>query len=666
MTFAQAQSECSNSANGSVKRLDDAKRRPPSPLAAQHGARQNDAAMIHVNDLTCRVAGRTLIDGATVALPEGARVGVVGRNGTGKTTLFKLIAGDLQPDDGAITIPKAARLGRVAQEAPSGPEALIDVVLAADTERAALLAEQETATDPHRISDIVTRLIDIDAYEAPSRAAKILSGLGFDEAAQQRPCSDFSGGWRMRVALAAVLFAEPDLLLLDEPTNHLDLEGTLWLQDYLAKYPRTVLVISHDRDLLNASVDHILHFDNGKLTLWKGDYDRFDAGRREKFALDQKAAKAQADERARLEAFIARFKAKASKATQAQSRVKRLAKMQPIAAVIERSVVPFQIPAPEKELAPPLIALDGVSAGYGDLTILKKLDLRIDPDDRIALLGANGNGKSTFAKLLAGRLQASAGRLSKSERTLVGFFAQHQLEDLDLTSSAYDHVRRKMPGAAEAQVRSRTAQIGFSGLRADTKVEKMSGGEKARLAFGLAVFEGPHLLILDEPTNHLDIDSRESLAQALNEFPGAVILISHDRHLLDATADRLWVVADGGVRAFEGDLDDYRRYILSADGSGRASKNAGSGTGRSSEAAEKRVDVGALRKKIASIEEIIGQCESEIARIDAELAAAQGFPDKPEKAAELGKRRAEFTQALAEAEETWLGASAELEEAAAA
>ncbi|MGA0531032.1 ABC-F family ATP-binding cassette domain-containing protein [Hansschlegelia sp. KR7-227] len=623
--------------------------------------------MIHVNDLTCRVAGRVLIDKSTVALPDGARVGVVGRNGTGKTTLFKLIAGDLQPDDGSVGIPKGTRLGRVAQEAPSGPEALIDVVLAADLERAVLMAEVETATDPDRISDIVTRLIDIDAYEAPSRAARILSGLGFDDEAQKRPCSDFSGGWRMRVALAAVLFSEPDLLLLDEPTNHLDLEGTLWLQEYLAKYPRSVLVISHDRDLLNASVDHILHFENGKLNLWKGNYDQFDRMRREKLSLDLKAQKAQADERARLEAFIARFKAKASKATQAQSRVKRLAKMQPISAVIERTVTPFEIPEPERELAPPLIALDGVSVGYGERTILHKLSLRIDPDDRIALLGSNGNGKSTFAKLLAGRLGTQAGRVNKSEKILVGFFAQHQVEDLDVDATPYDHIRQKMPAASDAQVRGRVARIGFPGDRANTVVGKMSGGEKARLAFGLAVFNGPHLLILDEPTNHLDIDSRESLAQALNEFSGAVILISHDRHLLDATADRLWVVGDGGVSAFDGDLDDYRRYILSAEGQGRASKKPGGGTGKSAEAAEgKRVDPGALKKKIASLEEVIGQCESEIGRIDAELAAGRGFPDKPQKAAELGRRRAEFAAALSEAEETWLAATADLEGAAAA
>ena len=622
--------------------------------------------MIHVNDLTCRVAGRTLIDDATVALPEGARVGVVGRNGTGKTTLFKMLSGDLQPDDGSITIPRSARIGKVAQEAPSGPEALIDVVLAADLERTALMKESETATDPDRIAAVVERLMDIDAYDAPSRAARILSGLGFDEDAQQRPCSDFSGGWRMRVALAAVLFSQPDLLLLDEPTNHLDLEGTLWLQDYLAKYPRTVLVISHDRDLLNASVDHILHFENGKLNLWKGNYDLFDKMRREKLLLDQKAQKAQADERQRLEAFIARFKAKASKASQAQSRVKRLAKMQPIAAMIERSVTPFFIPEPEKELAPPLLALDGVSAGYGDRTILHKLDLRIDPDDRIALLGSNGNGKSTFAKLLAGRLNAMSGRVNKSEKMLVGFFAQHQVEDLNIEATPYDHIRQKMPAASDAQVRGRVAKIGFPGERANTVVGKMSGGEKARLAFGLAVFHGPHLLILDEPTNHLDIDSRESLAQALNEFPGAVILISHDRHLLDDTADRLWLVADGGVRSFDGDLDDYRKYILSADGSGRKSKNAGGGTGKSSEPARKQVDVGALKKKISSLEELMQSCEREISKIDGELAKAGGYPNEPKKAATLGKRRDEFAQALAEAEETWLGASAELEGAAAA
>jgi ATP-binding cassette subfamily F protein 3 len=467
------------------------------------------------------------------------------------------------------------------------------------------------------------------------------------------------------VALAAVLFSEPDLLLLDEPTNHLDLEGTLWLQDYLAKYPRTVLVISHDRDLLNASVDHILHFENGKLNLWKGNYDQFDRMRREKLSLDLKAAKAQDEERKRLEAFVARFKAKASKASQAQSRVKRLAKMQPISAVIERSVTPFHIPDPERELAPPLIALDGVSVGYDDATILHKLSLRIDPDDRIALLGANGNGKSTFAKLLAGRLTPQEGRVNKSEKILVGFFAQHQVEDLNLEATAYDHIREKMPGAAEAQVRGRTAQIGFSGDRANTRVEKMSGGEKARLAFGLAVFNGPHLLILDEPTNHLDIDSRESLAQALNQFSGAVILISHDRHLLDDTADRLWLVGGGGVEAFEGDLEDYRRYILSAEGSGRASKKVGKGTGKRSEPPAKRADAGAIKKKITELEGLIAQCEAEIGRLDAELAAGQGFPGKSEKAAELGRRRAQVAQALAEAEETWLAASAEYEAAAA-
>ncbi|GLK67567.1 ABC-F family ATP-binding cassette domain-containing protein [Hansschlegelia plantiphila] len=618
--------------------------------------------MIHLNDITCRIAGRALLDHATVAIPDNARVGVVGRNGTGKTTMFKLISGALQPDDGVVTIPKGLRIGSVAQEAPSGPEALIDVVLAADKERAALFLELETATDPDRIGEIMERLDDIDAYDAPSRAARILSGLGFDEEAQGRPCADFSGGWRMRVALAAVLFSEPDLLLLDEPTNHLDLEGTLWLQDYLARYPRTVLVISHDRDLLNASVDHILQFDNGKLVLWKGDYDLFDKMRREKFALDLKAQKGQEEERKRLEGFIARFKAKASKATQAQSRVKRLAKMQPIQAVVERSVVPFRIPEPARELAPPLIALDGVSAGYGDRTILSKLNLRLDPDDRIALLGSNGNGKSTFAKLLAGRLQASAGRVSRSDRIVVGFFAQHQVEDLDLKASAYDHIRRRMPDAAESVVRSRTAQIGFPGERSDTKVEKMSGGEKARLAFGLAVFEGPHLLILDEPTNHLDIDSRESLAQALNEFGGAVILVSHDRHLLDATADRLWLVGDGGVRAFDGDLDDYRKYILQAEARQRKAAKAAAAQPQPKRAA----DPGPLRKKIASLEALMADCNGEIARIDAELAASGALRDKPEKAADLSRRRAEFERALADAEETWLAASADLEEVAAA
>ncbi len=463
-------------------------------------------------------------------------------------------------------MPARARIGRLAQEAPDGPQSLIEVVLAADTERLNLLAEAETAHDPHRIAEIQTRLADIGAHAAPARAAAILAGLGFDAAAQQRACSDFSGGWRMRVALASVLFAEPDLLLLDEPTNYLDLEGTLWLTDHLERYPRTVIVISHDRDLLDDAVDWILHIDAGKLALYRGGYTSFARQRAERQALNAAAAKKQEAERKHLQSFIDRFKAKATKARQAQSRVKKLAKLLPIAAIANDDVRPIEIPPPAKPLSPPIIALDRVSVGYEPgKPVLRRLTLRIDTDDRIALLGPNGNGKSTLAKLLAGRLAPFDGTVTRPERIEVAYFAQHQLDELVPAQSVYEHVRRLMPDAPEAKVRARAGGIGFSGERADTPVANLSGGEKARLLLGIATFAGPHLIILDEPTNHLDIDSRAALIEAINDYPGAAILVSHDRHLIEACADRLWLVGEGTVAPYEGDLDDYRRLVLGRD-----------------------------------------------------------------------------------------------------
>src|SRR3954470_2747451 len=522
--------------------------------------------MLVLDDISIRLAGRLLLDGASARIPDGARVGLIGRNGIGKTTLFRAITGELPLEHGSFSLPARARIGRLAQEAPSGPESLIDVVLAADTERTGLLVEAETATDPHRIAEIQTRLADIGAHAAPARAASILAGLGFDATAQQRPCTDFSGGWRMRVALAAVLFSEPDLLLLDEPTNYLDLEGTLWLTDHLARYPRTVIVISHDRDLLDDAVDWIMHLDGGKLTLYRGGYTSFARQRAERQALDAKFAKKQELERKKLQAFIDRFKAKATKARQAQSRAKRLARLEPIAAVANDEVRPIAFPAPAKPLSPPIIALEKVSVGYeADRPVLRRLSLRIDTDDRIALLGPNGNGKSTLAKLLAGRLAPFDGTVTRPDRIEVAYFAQHQLDELVPTQSVYDHVRRLMPDAPEAKVRARAGSIGFTGERADTPVEKLSGGEKARLLLGFATFAGPHLIILDEPTNHLDIDSRAALIEAINDYPGAAILVSHDRHLIEACADRLWLVGDGTVAPYEGDLDDYRRLVLGRD-----------------------------------------------------------------------------------------------------
>jgi ATP-binding cassette subfamily F protein 3 len=623
--------------------------------------------MLHINDLSYRIEGRVIFDRATAGIPGGHKVGLVGRNGAGKTTLLKLIAGELAPDDGSVSVPRATRIGWVAQEAPGGPERLIDFVLSADRERGRLLAEAETEENPVRIADIHQRLADIGAYAAPARAARILAGLGFDSEAQQRPCAEFSGGWRTRIALAAVLFTEPELLLLDEPTNYLDLEGTLWLEDYLRAYPHTVVIVSHDRDLLNRAVTSILHLSQGRLTLYGGGYDQFEETRREKQRLDLKLKKRQDDERRRIEAFIARFKAKASKASQAQSRVKALARMQPIAEQIEERVAPFLLPNPAKALASPLVRLEGAAAGYTvDRPVLRDLNLRLDADDRIGLLGANGNGKSTFARLIAGRLPAMAGRRAASDKMTVGFFAQHQMDDLPPRLTPYDHISKLMPDATEAQRRAKLGTLGFGIDKADTRAENLSGGEKARLLLALAAFHAPHLLILDEPTNHLDVDAREALARALNAYEGAVILISHDRHLMDACADRLWVVRDGTVRPYDGDMDTYRVECLAerggdVDGPRSGAKPNGQAKLSPQEArrlaAETRAALAPLRKAVAKVEAEIEVLSGKIAAIDAALADAGLYARDAVRAQALARERGALERARAGAEEAWLAAS---------
>jgi ATP-binding cassette subfamily F protein 3 len=624
--------------------------------------------MLSITEISVRIAGRLLIDHGSVQIVPGARVGFVGRNGVGKSTLFAAIRGELPTETGTITTPPRWRVGSLAQEAPDGPESLIEVVLKADLEREALLREAETAHDPTRIADIQTRLVDIDAHSAPARAAAILSGLGFSTEDQARSCSEFSGGWRMRVALAATLFAAPDLLLLDEPTNYLDLEGTLWLEDHLANYPRTVIVISHDRDLLDTSVDQILHLDRGKLTLYKGTYSSFEEQRATREMLDAKHAKRQADERKRLQAFVDRFKAKASKARQAQSRVKMLEKMKPITALVTQDVREISFPNPEKMLSPPIIAVDDVSVGYDPKKpVLNRVTLRIDTDDRIALLGSNGNGKSTLVKLLANKLPPFSGHVTRAEKLSVGYFAQHQVDELNLDGSPYDHVRKLMPDAPETKVRGRTGAIGFSGKAGDTLVKNLSGGEKARLLLGLATFFGPNMIILDEPTNHLDIDSRAALAEAINEFPGAVIMVSHDRYLIEACADQLWVVADHAVTTYDGDLDDYRRMVLSARGMRTNSRDRGGNEragGRDKpqrNKSEKRVP---LKQKISEAEVEIARINGIISKIDTALALPDLFKRDPKQAAQLTKARASAASALQRAEEEWLAASSQYEEAA--
>jgi ATP-binding cassette subfamily F protein 3 len=517
--------------------------------------------MLRIENLVFDAWGRRFFDSASVFIPAGTKVGLVGRNGVGKSTLFKLIVGDLIPVGGEILLPKSARIGSVDQEHPATPTSLLDTILAADARREALNAALEVA-EPEQLADIYQQLNAIDADRAPARAAEILSGLGFSNADLDRPMAEFSGGWRMRVALAAALFAEPDLLLLDEPTNYLDLEGALWLEARLKKYPHTALIISHDRELLNNSVDAILHLSHGKLDLYTGGYNDFETRRAEKSRL-QAATKAKQDvERAHLQRFIDRFRAQASKATQAQSRIKRLAKLEPIAEVVEERVAPFTLPSPTRPLAPPLLQLEGAAVGYNGAPVLRDLNLRLDVDDRIGLLGVNGAGKSTFAKMIAGALPLQAGQMKREQRIRVGWFHQHQIEALDPEDTPLDILRRERPDDSESSRRSRLAQFGLSFDKQETTVANLSGGERARLLLNLVAMQAPHLLILDEPTNHLDIDSRRALLDALNDYEGAVILVTHDRSLIELVADRLWLTADGRIKPFAGDMDDYARFIL--------------------------------------------------------------------------------------------------------
>ncbi len=614
--------------------------------------------MLRISDLSYSVEGRPLFQGASATIPEGHKVGLVGPNGAGKTTLLRLIRGELTLDGGEIALPRHARVGGVAQEVPASNVSLLDTVLAADTERARLMAEARSATDPARIAETQTRLADIDAWSGEARAASILRGLGFDAAAQLRPCSDFSGGWRMRVALAGVLFARPDLLLLDEPTNHLDLEGALWLEQYLARYPYTVIVISHDRDLLNRAVGAILHLENRQLTFYQGGYDTFARTRAQQHAAKAAQAKKQAAQRAHLQSFVDRFRAKASKARQAQSRVRMLEKMVPITAPEEVTKRVFTFPEPE-QLSPPIIALEGAAVGYGDTAILKRLNLRIDQDDRIALLGRNGEGKSTLSRLLAGKLQVMEGRIQRSSRLRIGYFAQHQVDELELDDTPLMHLRRERPEEHHSRLRARLAGFGLGADQAETAVRKLSGGQKARLSLLLATLDAPHLLILDEPTNHLDIESREALVSALSEYSGAVILVSHDMHLLGMAADRLWLVRDGAVAPYAGDLESYRAALLAPPPEEARAKPATPKPARPS-----RNDRQALRREARICEDRVNRLSEMLKKLDEILANPSLY--EPDKAAEAGKwsrKHAEAREAMERAEALWMDALEKLEAA---
>lgn len=618
--------------------------------------------MLNFDGITVRLGGRTIIDRATAALPSNSRIGLIGRNGAGKSTLMKVLIGSFDPDEGRLDMPRNTRIGYIAQEAPSGTSTPIETVLAADTERAALMIEAETCEDPNRLGEVHERLLAIDAYAAPARAARILVGLGFDDAMQNLPLDSYSGGWKMRVALAALLFSQPDLLLLDEPSNHLDLEATLWLESFLKSYPGMMVVISHERDLLNNVVDHILHLENGKTTLYPGGYDAFERQRAER-AAQLAAAKASQDaQRAKLQDYIARNSARASTAKQAQSRAKALAKMQPIAAMSEDPTLSFDFPNPDA-LRPPLVTLDMASVGYTEGTpILQRLNLRLDPDDRLALLGRNGNGKTTFARLLAAQLAPMEGEIAKAGKMRVGYFTQYQVEELDGGDTALEHMTRQMQGATPAAVRAQLGRFGFSGIKATTQVGKLSGGERARLALALITREAPHMLILDEPTNHLDVDAREALVQALNAYEGAVVLISHDRHMLELTADRLVLVDHGTAVEFSGSMDDYTDLIL-----GRNQPKAEGGKfnkkGDRKAAAQAREKVQEMRKRARDAEAELERLTAERRAVDQAMAEPGSAEPRYAKMTmtELMKRSAEIAAALEKAEAAWLTASEALE-----
>jgi ATP-binding cassette subfamily F protein 3 len=625
--------------------------------------------MLTISGLTYRVGGRhgrALFNEASAQIPARCKLGLVGRNGAGKSTLLDLIRGRLLPDTGDIFVPKSWRIGFLAQEAPGGQQNALETVLAADRERAALLRELEDDPSPMRIAEIEARLDEIGARAAPARAARILAGLGLDAAMQERPLSELSGGWRMRVALAAVLFAEPDLLLLDEPTNHLDLEAALWLERFLRRYRHSFILVSHDRQLLNAATTTTLHLDNGKLAVYSGGFDAFLRARREAATRQAALAQRQQRERDRLQSFIDRFRYKASKARQAQSRIKALARLEPVALIADAAPVTLRLPPPP-ELSPPLMSLDRVSTGYvRSEPVLSRLDLRLDPDDRIALLGANGNGKTTFARLLAGRLEPFSGRMVRAPKLSCGFFAQHQIEEMRPAESAFDHLAALMPDSPPETVRARLGGFGFSQDKAFVPVSELSGGERARLNLAIVTHEAPGLLILDEPTNHLDMETREALVAALAEYAGAVVLVSHDWHLVELVADRLWLVEDGTVRVFEDDLDAYRRRLLERDepAPSRAASAAPAGNDRRAgrrEAAERRLALEPLRRKARLAEAAAARLAAEQQALDRSLLEPGAFGGQGAALSEALKRRAELARMIAEAETEWFEAAAELE-----
>lgn len=631
--------------------------------------------MLQINQLTLRVGGRVLLDQATAVLDAGERVGLVGRNGTGKSTLLRAIMGEIAWESGSIIVPPRWTIGTIEQEPPAGDQSLIEAVLAADKERVALEREAETADDPARIGEIHTRLADIGAHSAPARAASILAGLGFGQDKIDMPCQDLSGGQRMRISLARLLFRAPDVLLLDEPTNHLDLDAALWLEGFLASYRGSILIVSHDRHLLNNIAKRTIHLHGRRLRSYAGGYDRFERTRREELARQSIMHTRQQAERRRLQDFVDRFRYKASKAKQAQSRLKMIARMEPIAAAMEDHSIAFDFPKPEP-LSPPLVRLEKVNAGYGAKPILRDLELDIDPDDRIAILGPNGAGKSTLMKLLAGRLTALDGKLRKPAKLTVGYFAQHQTDELNPAKSLLEEATDRKPLATAASLRSHLGRFGFAQERSEVVIGNLSGGEKARGLFALICLDSPHLLLLDEPSNHLDVDSRQALIQGLAAYDGAVIIISHDAHMVDAVADRVWLVSKGGCAPFDGDVEDYRQGLMrrlkgskpsiavegmANQNGGEVSKNAAKA--RRKDAADRRAALAPMHKAIAEAETAMKSLGDKKQRLQSRFADPTLYEDPSVDAGDLQRQLADVERQLAEVEETWLTAQERLEAA---
>ena len=619
--------------------------------------------MLTISNLDYRIGERSLFENASAQIASGWKVGLVGRNGTGKSTLLRLIRENFEAhgSDQSIRLSDGAKLGWVAQEVAATDSTILDVVLAADTERHALIAESQTAEDPERIAAIHERLNDIEAWSAEARAAEVLSGLGFTNADLHRATREFSGGWRMRAAIAGVLFAQPDLLLLDEPSNYLDLEGAAWLETYLKRYPHTVIIVSHDRELLNRCVTHTLALEHQQLTLTPGGYDAWLSLRAEKYAqLESQRAKQEAD-RAHLQAFVDRFRAKATKARQAQSRIKRLERMQDIKIPIAERTVPFHFASSTEQLAPPLLELREATLGYGETAkILDAVTLQLDPEDRIAIVGANGQGKTTLVKSIAERLPLLSGSRTAPKALRIGYFSQDQMDELSEGETVLDHVRAALPKETPiAKQRSVAAELGFAHEKVETRIEQLSGGEKVRLLLGLMAMEKPHILILDEPTSHLDIDSREALIYALNAYQGAVLLITHDIYLAEGTADQVWLVKDGRATRYQGDLNDYRQLVAQADRSDL--KATPTLTARRSDKAEQRRRASEARKAAAPHKRAAESAEQRLERATAQIAEIDQTLTQLDLTAEriqtLMKKRAQAAQVAEQAEEAWLEAS---------